>query len=184
VPSRPSLLRRAATVAGALSLLTALAACSDGGGSSSAGDPDLFCDAAREAFAGTREFDFGDPAQRQQIVEVFDRMAEYAPGDISSEVDATRDAVEEYADKASELEQLQSELDASEGETLSEDAIAEIQDLVTEIESDTDLVRAREAIEPYLDETCALDVNSTVTTVAPGTAPADGATLETTTTAP
>jgi hypothetical protein len=173
--------RRVATLVAVTALALGLvASCtSDDEGGSGGGDPDLFCDAAREAFAGDREFDFGDPAQRQQILDVFDRMVEYAPDEIDGEVEATRDAVVAYAEKATELDELQSELDASEGETLPEDAVAELQELVAEIEDDEELVQARESITPYLLDTCAVDIDAGggATTTAPG-----AATLESTTT--
>lgn len=190
VPRDPARVRRRARTPAGLLLLAALALTATLGACSqqddAAGDPDLFCESAREAFTGEREFDFGDPAQRQQVLDVLDRMVEYAPGEIRDEAEATRDAVEDYADKVTELAQAQDELDATDGETLSEDAVAEIQDLVTEIEQSEDLAEAERAIEPYLAETCAIELDGGVTDAGDGatteTAPPEGD--ATTTTAP
>lgn len=178
VPCDPAGVRRRVRTPAGLVLVAVLAlaatvACNQQ--DDAAGDPDLFCESAREAFTGQREFDFGDPAQRQQVLDVLDRMVEYAPGEIRDEAEATRDAVEDYADKVTELAEAQDELDATDGETLSEDAVAEIQDLVTEIEQNEDLVEAEQAIEPYLAETCGIELDGGV---------ADAADEATTDTAP
>jgi len=172
VPLRPPHARRVPTTIGAL--LTAMVlvaftgACSDGE-DDSPGDPDLFCDSAREAFTGSTEFDFGDPAQRQQVLDVLDRMVEYAPGDIKDEAEDTRDAVREYAEKVADLAEHQDEIDSGDTETISPEAIEEIQDLVAELEDSQELQDAQGAITPYLQDTCAIDlgVAGTATTLAP-----------------
>jgi hypothetical protein len=149
-------------------LVTFAGACTDGE-DDSAGDPDLFCDSAREAFTGSTEFDFGDPAQRQQVLDVLDRMVEYAPGDIKDEAEDTRDAVGEYAEKVAELAERQDEIDSTDDEAISPEAVAEIQDLVAELEDSQELADAQDAITPYLQDTCAIDLGITgaTTTLAP-----------------
>lgn len=169
LPSSSSFRARPA-VAGLVALIAAVllvAACTDDS-SDDAGNPDLFCESAREAFTGNTEFDFRDPAQRQQVLDVLDRMVEYAPGEIRSDVEATRDAVSDYAEALAERDERLDEIDSGDAESLSEDDIEEIQELVTEIEENDDLEQARSAIEPYLEDTCAIDLGSgTETTVAP-----------------
>lgn len=162
--------RRGRLAAGLLLAATALLAlvgCS-GDEDSSPGDPDLFCESAREAFTGSTEFDFGDPAQRQQVLDVLDRMVEYAPGEIKDEAEDTRDAVTEYAEQVSELAERQAAVDSSEGGEITTEDVEAIQDLVTELEQSDELQQAQNAIEPYLQETCAIDLGTA--TRSPGAA--------------
>jgi uncharacterized protein YukE len=144
--------------------LLVLGSCSDDE-ESSPGNPDLFCDAAREAFTGGTEFDFGDPAQRQQVLDVLDRMVEYAPGEIKDEAEDTRDAVTEYADQVAELGDRQAQVEDGAQEITPED-IEQIQQLVTDLEESEALQDAQAAIEPYLRDTCAVDLATTPSTTA------------------
>lgn len=157
-------------------VLVALAALTLGGGcsddeDSAPGNPDLFCDSAREAFTGGTEFDFSDPAQRVVVLDVFDRMAEYAPGEIRDEAEETRDAMVDYVEAIEQYEQRQQE-SANSGDEVSEADVEAIQALVEEIQDSDALQRAREEIEPYLQETCAIDLSTAPpTTAAPAAAP-------------
>ena len=176
VPPRTARARRALRAAAALAATGALllvAGCSDDE-DTSPGDPDLFCDSAREAFTGGTEFDFGDPAQRQQVLDVLDRMVEYAPGEIQDEAEDTRDAVNRYAEQVAELSERQAEVEEGGGEITEED-IAEIQELVAELEDSETLTEAQEAIEPYLQETCAIDLGTAPPTTATTGPPAEEA---------
>lgn len=175
MPLRTPSTRRARLTVGAVLacglLVLGIGACTGDDEDDSVGDPDLFCDSAREAFTGSTEFDFGDPAQRQQVLDVLDRMVEYAPGEIEDEAEATRDAVNDYAEKVTELAERQDEIDSGDTDTISPDAIEEIQELVTELEESDELQEAQDAIQPYLEDTCAIDLSTTTpageTTVAP-----------------
>lgn len=151
-----------------------LTACSDDE-DSSPGDADLFCDSAREAFTGGTEFDFSDPAQRTQVLDVFERMAEYAPGEIKDEAEATHEAMVDYVEAIQQYEERQQEATSGEGGEITTEEIEEIQSLVEEIQNSDALQGAREEIEPYLQETCAVDLDTTPSTTATTGPPAEEA---------
>ena len=73
----------------------------------------------------------------------------------------------DYVDAIEQYEQRQQEATGADGGEITAEEVEEIQSLVEDLQNSEALQDAREQIEPYLEETCAIDLSTAPSTTAP-----------------